>query len=65
MNPEFARMVSGLAKDEAALARGDDVFALDRFKGMLREVGFRWSDSYFEMHWVELVEEAARRREAK
>ena len=64
MNPGFGKMVLGLGEDKTALARGDDTFALDRFKEMLREVGFRWADSYFESQWTNLVEEAARQRQA-
>ena len=63
INPEFAKMVLGLDEDKTALARGDDTLALDRFKEMLREVGFRWTDGYFENEWTKLVEEAARRRQ--
>jgi hypothetical protein len=64
MNPKFGKMVLGLNEDETALARGDDASALDRFKEMLQEVGFRWTDSYFESQWKNLVEEAARQRQA-
>jgi hypothetical protein len=65
MNPEFAKMVSTLADDKKAIARGDDNFALDRFKQLLREGGFRWTDDYFEKHLIDLVAEAAQRQQIK
>jgi hypothetical protein len=64
MNPKFGKMVLGLREDKTALARGRDTLALDRFKKMLRGVGFRWTDDYFENQWTNLVEEASRQRQA-
>ena len=64
MNPEFSKMVLGLNEDKTALARGDDTHYLEIFKEMLREVGFRWTDGYFERQWTKLIEEAAQRQAA-
>jgi len=62
MTEDFVIKVLRLRESEIAHDSHADSFDLEKFKGMLRSVGFRWADSYFKAHWLRLIEEAHKRQ---